>query len=70
MTTGAPQLHPVSVKSPWYHIGIDFSGPLTPVAQNGSQYILTISDYFTKWAEAVETPDKLASTVAITLFKV
>ena len=70
MTTGAPQLHPVPVKSPWYHIGIDFIGPLTPVAQDGSQYILTISDYFTKWVEAVGTPDKLASTVAITLFKV
>ena len=70
MTTGAPQLHPVPVKSPWYHIGIDFIGPLTPVAQDGSQYILTISDYFTKWVEAVGTPDKLVSTVAITLFKV
>ena len=70
MTTGAPQLHPVPVKSPWYHIGIDFIGPLTPVAQDGSQYTLTISDYFTKWVETVGTPDKLASTVAITLFKV
>ena len=70
MTTGAPQLHPVPVKSPWYHIGIDFIGPLTLVAQDGSQYILTISDYFTKWVEAVGTPDQLASTVAITLFKV
>ena len=70
MTTGAPQLHPVPVKSPWYHIGIDFIGPLTPVAQDGGQYILTILDYFTKWVEAVGTPDKLASTVTITLFKV
>ena len=39
MTTGAPQLLPVPVKSPWYHIGIDFIVPLTPVAQDGSQYI-------------------------------
>ena len=22
MTTGAPELHPIPVKSPWYHIGI------------------------------------------------
>ena len=38
-TTGVPQLHPVPVKSPWYHIGIDFIGPLTPVAQYCMYYI-------------------------------
>ena len=23
MTTGTPQLHPIRVRQPWYHIGID-----------------------------------------------
>ena len=32
--------------------------------------ILTISDYFTKWVEAVATPDKSAVQVASLLFKV
>ena len=30
MTTGAPELHPIPVKSLWYHIGIDFVGPISP----------------------------------------
>ena len=70
MTTGAPQLHPISVKAPWHMIGIDFVGPLSPTADDGSCYILTISDYFTKWVEAIPTPDKSASQVASSLFKV
>ena len=24
-----PELHPVLVKSPWYHLGIDFIGPIS-----------------------------------------
>ena len=30
MTPGVPELHPVAVKEPWYMVGIDFAGPLTP----------------------------------------
>eukprot|EP00731_Ephydatia_muelleri_P019603 Em0012g428a len=41
------------VKAPWYMVGIDFIGPLSPVAKDGSRYILTISDYFTKWVEVI-----------------
>ena len=53
LTTGVPELHPIPVKAPWYMVGIDFIGPLSPVAKDGSRYILTISDYFTKWVEVV-----------------
>jgi len=70
MTTGVPQLNPIPVKSPWYHVCIDFIGPLSPTSSDGSKYILTISDYFTKWVEAIGTPDKSAPTVAQHLFKV
>lgn len=35
----------------------------------GNQYILTIMDYFTKWAEAIATPNKSACQVANALFK-
>jgi len=35
-------------------IGIDFVSPLTPKAEDGSNYILAISDYFTKLAEALQ----------------
>ena len=70
MTTGAPELHPIPVKSPWYHVGIDFIGPISPTADDGSRYILTLSDYCTKWVEAIPTPDKSASSVATVFFKV
>eukprot|EP00731_Ephydatia_muelleri_P017202 Em0010g300a len=70
LTTGVPELHPIPVKAPWYMVGIDFIGPLSPVAKDGSHYILTISDYFTKWVEVVPTVNKMASTVASSLFKI
>ena len=70
MTTGKPELHPIPVKAPWHQIGIDFVGPLSPESDDGSRYIFTASDYFTKWVEAVPTIDKSASTVATVLFKV
>ncbi len=65
----SPELCPVPVVPPWHHIGIDFIGPLIPSTQ-GSKYILTISDYFTKYVFAIPMEDKLASGVAAAIFKV
>ena len=62
--------HPIPVKSPWHMIGIDFIGTISPEADDGSRYFLTLSDYFTKWVEAVPTANKTASGVAASLFKV
>lgn len=42
MTTGAPELHPIPVVSPWYHVGTDLVGPISPTASDGSQYIVTL----------------------------
>ena len=53
LTTTTSELHPVPVQSPWFHDGIDFVGPVTPESVNGNEHILTLSDYFTKWVEAV-----------------
>ena len=53
MVTQRPELHCVPVKSPWFHIAIDFIGPINPVSAAGNCYILTVSDYFTKFTEAV-----------------
>lgn len=58
------------VKEPWHHIGIDFIGPISPPADDGSLFIFTVCDYFTKWVEAVGATDKSAQTVAKHLFKV
>ena len=65
-----PELHPIPVKSPWYHLGIDFIGSISPMSLSGNCYILTISDYCSKWVEAIPTPNKTASKTAEALFKV
>ena len=69
MNTITPKLHSIPVKSPWYHIGIDFVGPVKK-SSKGNTYILTISDYCTKLAYAVALPTKTASATAEALFKV
>ena len=65
-----PEFHPIPIHSPWNHIGIDFVGPISPISRAGNRYILTISDYFTKWASAFALPSKEAHGVANVLFKV
>ena len=44
-------------------IAMDIMGPL-PETDKGNKYILVISDYFTKWAEAYALPDHTAVTIA------
>ena len=60
-----PELNPVPVKSPWYHRGIDFIGPISSVSRSGNRFILTVSDYFTKFAYACALPTKKASGVNV-----
>ena len=61
--TVRPELHPVPVKAPWYHLGMDFVGPISPQSVSGNRYILTISDYFTKFTYAKAVPTKEAKNV-------
>ena len=56
-----PELHPVPVHNPWFHVGIDFVGPISPPSKSGNSYILTLSDYFTKWVKAGPLPTKESS---------
>lgn len=46
-------LHPITVNKPFEKWGLDFIGPISP-ATRGSQarYIVTGTDYVTKWTEA------------------
>ena len=56
-------LHPVPVKSKfWSQVGMDIIGPL-PVTTRGNKYIITLTDYFSKWAEATPLDDKTAASV-------
>ena len=68
MSITTPELHPIPVKSPRYHLGIDFIGPVT-TSVKGNRFILTVSDYCTKWVEAIALASKCTSATANALFK-
>ena len=51
-------------------MGIDFIGSITPASSSGNRFILTLSDYYTKWVDAVPLPSKHATGVAASLLKV
>ena len=48
---------------------MDIVGPL-PETPRGHKYIMTLTDYYTKWAEAAALKDKSASSVADVLYSV
>ncbi len=49
---------------------MDFVGPISPPSKNGNRYVLTISDYFTKFAWAKALPTKEAVNVVQALRQV
>nr|XP_046270965.1 uncharacterized protein zgc:153292 isoform X2 [Scatophagus argus] len=53
----------IEVKEPWQWLGLDVRGPL-PQTANGHKYILTVTDYFSKWVEAAPMQSCLPSHVA------
>ena len=67
-TPGA--LHPVSVEPKiWNQVGMDLIGPLKETPR-GNKYIVTLTDYFSKWAEAAPLQDKCAIGVAKFIYSV
>ena len=45
-------LHPIPVEPKlWHQVGMDLIGPM-PETPRGNRYIITLTDYFSKWAEA------------------
>ncbi len=57
---------PSRVGNPMERVALDILGPL-PKTKHGNQYILAVSDYFTRWSEAFSLPNQEAITVAQTL---
>ena len=56
-------------KPAWYQVGMDLVGPL-PVTPAGNKFLMTITDYYTKWAVAAALKDKTALSVANVLYSV
>ena len=62
------QLIPVSPKV-WYLVGMVLIGPFKPTAM-GYQFVLTMTDYFSKYVEAVPIKDKSALSGAKGIYEV
>lgn len=66
----AGTLHPIAVQPKfWQQVGMDLVGPLSETPR-GNKYIVTLTDYFTKWAEAAPLADKCAAGVARFIYSV
>jgi transposase InsO family protein len=48
-------LQPIVVEAPFQQWGLDFIGQFKDNSSNGYTWILTATDYFTKWVEAIPT---------------
>ena len=60
--TQAPELRPIKVKEPMYMVGMDLIGPLKETP-SGHKYVLTLTDYFTKFVDLFPLKDKTAAGV-------
>ena len=64
-----PSLYLIKVKNEvWHRIGIDLIGPLNETP-HGHRYIITCTDYFSKWPEAEPLADKRAEGVEFFLYR-
>ncbi|KAG7172550.1 Gypsy retrotransposon integrase-like protein 1-like 5 [Homarus americanus] len=61
--TMAPKLVPTQVVESLYMVGMDLIGPL-PETSDGYKYVLTLTDYFTKWVELYPLKQKSGACVA------
>eukprot|EP00253_Pinus_taeda_P019733 PITA_19733 len=59
-------LQPVNIKQPFEQWGLDIIGEIIPNSSKQHKYILTATDYFTKWVEAI--PLKTTNSEAIIEF--
>eukprot|EP00253_Pinus_taeda_P021019 PITA_21019 len=59
-------LKPVEINAPFQQWGLDFIGGIHPASSGQHRWILTATDYFTKWIEAI--PTRQATDVVIISF--
>jgi Integrase zinc binding domain len=63
-----PDVRPILSLQPFDLVGMDYVGPITPVADNGDKYVLVIVDYFCRFAIAKSYP-AATSENALDLFR-
>jgi hypothetical protein len=56
-------LVPVKTEAPFQQWGLDFIGEINPHSSAQHKWILTATDYFTKWVEAIPTKRATDSVV-------
>jgi hypothetical protein len=56
-------LVPIKTKAPFQQWGLDFIGEINPHSSAQHKWILTATDYFTKWVEAIPTRKATDSVV-------
>ena len=62
-------LQPVKVLQPFENWAVDFVGPITPIARHSkARYIITATDYLTRWAEAAVVRNCTVETAARFIF--
>jgi hypothetical protein len=56
-------LHPISVESPFQQWSLDFIGEIHPASSSKHKWILTATEYFTKWIEAIPSRTSTDSVI-------
>jgi len=56
-------LKPISTKKPFQQWGLDFIGEIHPSSSGQHRWILTATDYFTKWIDAIPCRQANDSTI-------
>lgn len=56
-------LKPISTKMPFQQWGLDFIGEIHPASSAQHKWILTTTDYFTKWIEAIPSRQATKSVI-------
>jgi len=57
------ELQTPQVGEPWHRVSVDITGP-HPKSTRQNQYILTVIDHFSKWAQAIPIPNHTTPVVA------
>ncbi|XP_071812779.1 uncharacterized protein [Apostichopus japonicus] len=55
--------HSIPVTGLWKQVGVDLIGPL-PVTAANRLYMITLSDFYSKWPETKAVPDKTAASTS------